>query len=207
MIIIIDYKLGNVLNAYNYFKKLDSNIKISSNKDEILNAKIVILPGVGAFEDAMNLLKEKEIDKILKIRARNNMPIIGICLGMQVLFESSYENGYFEGLKILKGSFKKFNSNKLRIPHMGWNNLIINKKNSFLKNLDNKYAYFVHSYYLTNYDDDYMLMYSEYIDKVPAIIKKGNIIAMQFHPEKSSTTGDIILENFRSELYDYLSSN
>ncbi|BEP28583.1 imidazole glycerol phosphate synthase subunit HisH [Helicovermis profundi] len=212
MLVIIDYKVGNILNAYNFFKDLDKDIKISSDKEEIMAADIVVLPGVGAFEDAMISLKNTGLDKVIKSLAKENKTIIGICLGMQVLFDKSYENGEFEGLGLLKGEFIKFNfkDSTIKVPHMGWNILKNNSigsvnelsnSNSLLTNdLEDKYAYFVHSYYLSNYNNEDLLLYANYNVKVPAMVRKNNIIGMQFHPEKSSDTGKLILNNLKKML-------
>jgi len=195
MILILDYGIGNVYNLKNAIKKIGYESIISSEIDEIINADIVFLPGVGAFKAAMENLKNNNLIDVLNKRKNANRPIVGICLGMQVMFEASYEDGYCEGLGYFKGVFKEFDI-KLKSPHMGWNELIVNKK-SFITEGFNKenYAYFVHSYYLTEYNNENLICYSDYEVKVPGIILKDNLIGIQFHPEKSSKVGLKILEN------------
>ena len=199
MIIILDYGLGNLYNLKNALKKIGFESKISSNRDEILNADILFMPGVGAFYEAMKNLKNKKLIDVLNKRNEKNLPIVGICLGMQLLFEESYEKKLTKGLGFLKGSLKKFDIS-LKIPHMGWNKLEF-KNNSFInKDLGSKsYGYFVHSFYLTDYNKKDLVAYSNYEVKVPAIVKNNNLIGIQFHPEKSSKDGLMILENIIKE--------
>lgn len=195
MIIILDYGLGNVYNLKNALLKIGYESKISSNPKDILEASILFLPGVGAFKSAMDNLKTKNLISILEKRNKMNLPIVGICLGMQIMFEDSYEDGYCKGLGFLKGSFNKFDIS-LNIPHMGWNNLIINKDSFITNNLeDDSYVYFVHSYYLTNYRANDLISFSNYEVLVPGIVNNDNLIGMQFHPEKSSSVGLKILSN------------
>lgn len=199
MIIILDYGLGNVYNLQNALASLGYDSKISRNPKEILDAAILFLPGVGAFKSAMKNLEDNNLIEILNKRNAEEKPIIGICLGMQVLFDDSYEDGYCQGLGYIKGTFKKFDID-LKIPHMGWNKLIKNKSSFVTKNLpDNSYVYFVHSYYLTDYSREDLIAYAEYAIDVPAIVGKNHLLGIQFHPEKSNKIGLKILDNLIKE--------
>lgn len=199
MIIILDYGLGNVYNLQNALTSLGYNSKISREPAEILDATILFLPGVGAFKSAMKNLNDNNLIEVLNKRNEEKKPIIGICLGMQILFDDSYEDGYCEGLGYINGTFRKFDID-LKIPHMGWNKLIENKPSFVTKNLpENSYVYFVHSYYLTNYNPKELISYAEYALKVPAIVAKDHLIGIQFHPEKSNKIGLKILDNLIKE--------
>lgn len=198
MIVIVNYGLGNVYNLKNAIQSIGYEAKISKCKQDILNADILFLPGVGAFQAAMDNLRKNDLIDVLNKRASDKKPIIGICLGMQILFESSTEGGYSKGLGFLKGAFKKF-SVDLKIPHMGWNALDIKKSNFISKGLKEKpYAYYVHSYYLTNNAPEDLIISSDYGVKVPGIVQKENIIGLQFHPEKSNQVGLQLLKNIIS---------
>lgn len=201
MFVIVDYKVGNIKNVITSFKKLGFEPFVSSDTEIIKNADVVILPGVGAFSDAMNSLRETGIDNAIRYRHDNNLFTIGICLGMQVLFDKSFENGEFKGLGILRGEFKKFEfaNTDLKIPHMGWNNLVIKMGDPLVKNISSDdYVYFVHSYYLKNYKEDNLLAYANYGCLVPSIIRDKNTIGIQFHPEKSSLVGEKLLNNIKN---------
>ena len=203
MVVIVDYKVGNILNVQNALKRVGLEPVMSSNPEEIMSADIVILPGVGAFKDAMDSLRNSGLDEVLKKRASENKMIIGICLGMQLLFDRSFEDGQWEGLGILKGDLERFNlkDKSLKVPHMGWNTLYKNREDDIIKDFkEGDYVYFVHSYYLTNYDEEDLVMYSTYEETVPAIVRKGNVIGMQFHPEKSGAAGAILINNIKSIL-------
>lgn len=198
MVIIVDYDLGNVFNVKNSLKAIGLESKFSSDPKEILKAKAVVLPGVGAFRDAIKNLKERDLIKALQERHKQGKFTLGICLGMQVMFEKSYEDGEYEGLGLLKGEFRRFETD-LVIPHMGWNDLLIGKEDPILENLPEKpYVYFVHSYVLGNFNQEDLVAYSEYDGVVPAIVRNKNTIGMQFHPEKSSKIGRQLLLNFKS---------
>jgi len=195
MIIILDYGLGNVYNLKNALAKLGYDSKISRDSEDILKASILFLPGVGAFKSAMANLENNNLIETLNQRNEEKKPIIGICLGMQVLFDDSYEDGYCKGLGYLNGTFKKFEID-LKIPHMGWNKLEESKKSFMTKDLpENSFVYFVHSYYLTAFNSDDLISYAEYAVDVPAIITKDHLIGLQFHPEKSNKIGLKILKN------------
>lgn len=190
---IIDYGMGNLKSVYNALKLLGLDPVITSNENEILKANGVILPGVGAFSDAINEIKRLKLDKTIK---KITVPFLGICLGMQLLFEKSYEFGEHEGLGILKGEIVKFKDNGLKIPHIGWNVLKFGKKCLiFDKIKDESYVYYVHSYYLST-KDDIVTGYTKYGDDIPIAVQKNNFYGVQFHPEKSGDIGLSILKRF-----------
>ena len=197
MIAIIDYGAGNLHSVANALTNIGAEYVITSGKSEILSADKIILPGVGAFADAMNGLKSMGLDKIIKEAVSLNKPILGICLGLQLLFEESEEGEGVQGLGVLKGKIVKIPDHGLKIPHIGWNNIILTKESKLLKDLGNEpYVYFVHSYYLKASDEDVVSAYTEYGERLDIAIEKGNIYATQFHPEKSGDTGIKILKNF-----------
>ncbi|HAE60860.1 MAG TPA: imidazole glycerol phosphate synthase subunit HisH [Eubacteriaceae bacterium] len=197
MIAIIDYGVGNLMNVYNSLKRLDMDAVITGDKKVIDNSSAIILPGVGAFKDAMDHLVDHDLVETVKNNASKGKYLLGICLGMQLLFERSYEDGNWEGLGLLKGEVVRFGQG-LKVPHMGWNELHINKPHPLINEIkDGEYVYFVHSYHLDpKYFDD-VLLYTDYGVKVPAVVCKDNVMGMQFHPEKSSTTGIKLLQNFK----------
>ena len=197
MIAIIDYGIGNLGSVKNALDYLGFDNVITSDKDVILNADKVILPGVGAFSDAINTFRERGFEEILNKVIENNKPVLGICVGMQMLFEYSYEYGKHKGLGIMKGEIIKFEThNKYKIPHMGWNQINVLDDNPLLKNMNGKDVYFVHSYYLP-YPNDYAIATTEYADtKYVSAVRKNNVYACQFHPEKSGDVGLQILKNF-----------
>jgi len=193
--IIIDYGLGNLDSVARAFEKIGVETKISRNKDEIINSNSIILPGVGAFRDAINSLKEMNLIPVIKEHVNKGKFLIGICLGMQLLYEKSYENGEYEGLGLIKGSVKKLEID-LKVPHMGWNNLKFYKNDEILNYInEDDYVYFVHSYYVNSSNDE-LLAYTNYGEIIPAIIRKDNIYGIQFHPEKSSNVGLNILKAY-----------
>ena len=198
MIAIMDYGIGNLGSVKNAFDYLGFESHITSDINEILNADKVILPGVGAFKDAIDTFKKYGFDKVIAELIKKNTPILGICVGMQMLFEKDYEYGIHDGLGILKGEVVKFDSNngEFKIPQMGWNQVHVTKENPLLKGIDGKDFYFVHSYYVTNNEED-TIAYTEYANvKYTCAVQKGNLFATQFHPEKSGEVGLKILKNF-----------
>lgn len=198
-ICIIDYGVGNIrsiCNALNYFKNI--NLKVSNNRNDILNSNGLILPGVGAFGSCMNNLKKNKVDIILNEAVLDlKKPILGICAGMQLMADSSEENGFHEGLKWIPGNVLKINTNKfLKIPHVGWNNLMnTNNKDIFNKKIQNKNFYFDHSYHFVT-DKENIIAETNYELQLVAAVKKNNIIGVQFHPEKSSMAGLSLFKNF-----------
>lgn len=194
MIGIVDYGLGNLSSIKNALNKLGFENKIVKTSEEIRNMDAIILPGVGAYRDAVKAIKEKNLEESIIEYAKSKKPILGICLGMQLLFEKSFEDGEYEGLKLLKGNVVKFKVDR-KIPHMGWNDLVFQRENNLLKYIsEGDYVYFVHSYYVDSMDD--VIAYANYEVKVPAIVGKDNIYGTQFHPEKSGDIGIKILRAF-----------
>lgn len=201
MIVIIDYGMGNLKSVKNALDFLGLKSKISSDLKDIQNAKALILPGVGAFPDAMDTIERLSLDEIIKKEVGKNKPLLGICLGMQLLFENGFEGIERKGLGLLKGSIVKMKDDKennIKIPHIGWNNLIYNKKDELFNSIEEgKFVYYVHSYFVQNYNDDDLVAYSEYGDnKIPGVVRCNNVMGAQFHPEKSGTVGLAILKNF-----------
>ena len=204
MIAVIDYGVGNLFSLLSSLNYVGLDTKLTNNIEEIKNAKGIILPGVGAFRDAIGNLEKYGLKETLISEAKKGKPFLGICLGMQMLFEKSYEYGEYEGLGLINGTveeIKKYISKNsdLKIPHMGWNSLIINdsfKDDKILKDVnDNEYVYYVHSYFAKT-DMKNIVAYSEYGTKIPGIVKNENVYGMQFHPEKSGDTGLKLLKNW-----------
>ncbi|MBX4271260.1 imidazole glycerol phosphate synthase subunit HisH [Clostridium estertheticum] len=196
MIGIVDYGVGNLNSVQNALKSLNILSIISSNAEEISKCRSIIVPGVGAFPDAIKNMKETGIDKIIIQAAKEGKPILGICLGMQLFFEESCEIEKCQGLGLLKGNIIKLEGS-IKIPHMGWNSLSFESNSPLLRGIEeNQYVYFVHSYYAVNCEEGIVNAYSIYEKKIPAIVSKGNIFGMQFHPEKSGDFGMKLLKNF-----------
>lgn len=195
MHVIIDYGMGNLASVQRAFEKLNVETKISNKIEDIKEAKSLILPGVGAFRDAIKALNDLNLSSVIKEEVSKGKYIIGICLGMQLLYERGYEYGDYEGLGLIKGSIKYLNVN-LKIPHMGWNNLKFKKDDLILKYIkEDEYVYFVHSYYADS-DNSELIAYAEYEKIVPAIVRNKNVYGIQFHPEKSGETGLNILKAY-----------
>ena len=199
MITIIDYGMGNLKSVYNALKKVNFDCQISSEVTDIEMADKLILPGVGAFKDAMDNLQN--LDLILPIRKKVNdgCPLLGICLGMQMLFDEGYECELRKGLGFIEGKIKLMNSKEnLKIPHIGWNRLEFNRENKILNNINKEsFVYYVHSFMATEMIDENLIAYSKYgVINIPGIVNKGNVYGMQFHPEKSGEVGLKILKNF-----------
>lgn len=198
MIAIVDYGVGNIRNVERAFLKLDMDVVVTRDTKVIDSSEVIILPGVGAYRDAMMNLKKYNLIDCLKRNVESGKLIFGICLGMQLFFEKSYEDGEYEGLGFLKGEIVRFPDSELKVPHMGWNNLIKIKDDPIGKNIsESDYVYFVHSYLLDSKDETEVVFWTDYGVKVPAVIRKGNIIGMQFHPEKSGDVGIQFLKNIK----------
>ena len=198
MIVIVDYGVGNIRNVERAFTKLGMEVVVTRDIELIDQATAIILPGVGAFRDAIQNLRKYDLVSCLKRNAEKGTWIIGICLGMQLLYDKSYEDDQYEGLGLLRGEIVKFDDSQLKVPHMGWNQLVKQQEDEIGKGLsDHDYVYFVHSYYLKNEDLESVIFTSSYGVDVPAIIRKNNIIGMQFHPEKSGEVGVKILSNLK----------
>ncbi|MBE6063068.1 MAG: imidazole glycerol phosphate synthase subunit HisH [Clostridium butyricum] len=201
MIVIIDYGMGNLKSVGNALNYLGLENTISDDVYEIRNSDGLILPGVGAFPDAMETIEKKGIDKVIKEEVKSGKPLFGICLGMQLLFEKSYEGVEKNGLGLIKGNIVKMyedKKNNIKIPHIGWNNLVYNKKHDIISNTEEgNFVYYVHSYYVQGYNDSDLIAYSEYgKNKIPSIVSHNNVMGAQFHPEKSGEYGLEILKNF-----------
>ena len=199
MIAIIDYGAGNIQSVYKALKFIGADCKVTSDKDEILNADGAILPGVGSFGDAMDTMTTRGIKYTIIEYTKSGKPFLGICLGLQLLFPESEETPGVKGLDIFKGTITKIpNQNRtLKIPHMGWNNISIKQKNGIFKGIEGEpYVYFVHSFYLKAQDKDIVAATTQYGVEIDAAVQKGNIIATQFHPEKSGEVGLKMLKNF-----------
>ncbi len=196
MIAIIDYGMGNLHSVKTALERLGFQGIATDKKEEILQASGVILPGVGAFGDAMDNLREKDLIPTIQQVIEKGTPFLGICLGMQLLFEASEEHGIHQGLGVFPGSVKLFKGD-FKIPHMGWNELTILQKNHFLlESLESGHVYFVHSYYAEVEDPSILLATTDYYGQVPAIVGAKNVIATQFHPEKSGKVGIELLKRF-----------
>lgn len=198
MIAIIDYDAGNIRSVEKAVRFLGEEAVLTRNRDVILSANKVILPGVGCFKDAMDNLAKYGLVEVINEVVKRNIPFLGICLGLQLLFESSEESPGVDGLGILKGTIKKIPSKAgLKIPHMGWNSLEFPNQTKLCKGLEKQsYVYFVHSFYLEAVDLESVAATTEYSVLIHAAIEKGNVYACQFHPEKSSDVGMKILKNF-----------
>lgn len=198
MIAIIDYDAGNIKSVEKAILALGEDVVITRNKDVILQADKVILPGVGAFGDAMRKLTTYGLDSVIRQVVQNKTPFLGICLGLQLLFERSDESVGVEGLSILKGEVVRIPDGAgLKIPHIGWNSLKYPNKGRLFEGIaEDAYVYFVHSYYLKAEDTDIVTATTEYGTLIHASVEKDNVFACQFHPEKSSDVGLKILKNF-----------
>lgn len=202
MLAIVDYNAGNTYNVQKAFAYLGVDTVLTADRDTILNATGIILPGVGAFKTAMNALHERDLVSTLQQAAKAGRPLIGICLGMQLLFDSSDEYGFCEGLGLIPGKVTELPPTPgLMIPHMGWN------ENSYVKltpatgsqpdfsQLDKQYTYFVHSYYAVT-EPEYITATADYGVAVPSVVQRDNVCGMQFHPEKSASVGIGLLREF-----------
>ncbi len=198
MIAIIDYDAGNLKSVEKALQHLGRDCKITRNAKEILEADKVILPGVGAFADAMEKLQKYDLIDVIHQVVDKKTPFLGICLGLQLMFESSEEGPGVKGLGLLPGKIVRFPEKEgYKIPHMGWNSIEIKKGAKILQGIGtNPYVYFVHSYYLQAADLDDVAATTEYITQVHASVEHDNIFACQFHPEKSGDVGLQILKNF-----------
>ncbi len=198
MIAIIDYDAGNIKSVEKALKTLGQEVVVTRDAEIILNADKVILPGVGAFGDAMGKLNAYGLVDVIHKVVEKKTPFLGICLGLQLMFESSEETPGVEGLKLLKGKIVKIPENgELKIPHMGWNSLHFQNNGRLFANLpQDSYVYFVHSYYLQAEEESIVKATTDYSTCIHASVEKDNVFACQFHPEKSSDVGLTILKNF-----------
>ncbi len=198
MIAIIDYDAGNIKSVEKALKRLGQEVKVTRDREEILHADKVILPGVGSFGDAMEKLVNYGLKDVIYEVVDKKIPFLGICLGMQLLFERSDETPGVDGLGILKGEILRIpETSGLKIPHMGWNSLEFHGNGKLFKGLPREpYVYFVHSYYLKAEEEEIVTATAEYGTCIHASVEKGQVFGCQFHPEKSSDIGIQILQNF-----------
>lgn len=198
MIAIIDYDAGNLKSVEKALNYLGEETIVTRDCRDILTADKVILPGVGAFGEAMERLRKYELDKVIHEVTEKQTPFLGICLGLQLLFAGSEENGGVEGLHILDGEIVRIPAKDgLKIPHIGWNSLHLQHQGKLFDGImEGAFVYFVHSYYLKAGDDQIVKASTEYGVDIHASVEQGNVFACQFHPEKSSSTGLQILRNF-----------
>ncbi len=199
MIAVIDYGVGNLFSLCSSLKYIGADVTVTSDAEQIRKADRIILPGVGAFADAIDKLRSKGLDKVIKEEAAAGKDMMGICLGMQLLFEKSFEYGEHEGLGLLKGSVVPMEGNLpegLKIPHIGWNQLEFIREHRLLSGInEGDCVYFVHSYYAQDCDDS-LIAATDYGRKITAAVARDNVMGCQFHPEKSGRTGLAILRAF-----------
>ena len=199
MIVIVDYGVGNLFSLCSSFKAIGAEVAVTSDPDVIRSADKIILPGVGAFGDAIRKLNDTGLDKIITEETKKGKKLMGICLGMQLLFEKSYEYGEHEGLSLLRGNVVPMENKipgELKIPHIGWNGLHFCKNHPLFKYIkEEDHVYFVHSYYAEDCEDS-LLATAEYGRELTAAVVKDNVAGMQFHPEKSGNVGLNILRAF-----------
>lgn len=195
MIAIIDYGMGNLHSVSKAVERLGYEARVTSDPQEILEAPGAILPGVGAFGDAMEHLRQTNLDEVVKFYAASGKPLLGICLGMQLLFSVGEEHGINEGLGLLPGRIVRFQGS-FKVPHMGWNKLQFSQPSPLLDGLEEGHVYFVHSYHAKPDDARHLLAVTDYHQPVTAIVGNGNVYGMQFHPEKSGELGIKLLGRF-----------
>ena len=198
MIGIIDYGMGNLKSICNALESINEEYLISAYKYDLRKCSGLILPGVGSFKEGMFNLRKDGLYSVVKEVAETGKPLLGICLGMQLLFEKGYEGEETKGIGLLKGKVIKMDEEKLRVPNIGWNSLNINKDDKLVKGLkEESYMYYVHSYYADEYNEEDLVASSDYYGlNIPGIVRRGNIIGVQFHPEKSGEEGIKLLKNF-----------
>lgn len=196
LISIVDYGMGNLRSVQKALEYIGEQAVITNDKEIIMKSNGIIVPGVGAFPDAMENLKKTGMDKVIISAAKENKPLLGICLGMQLFFESSDEVILKSGLGILKGKVTKLKAD-VKIPHMGWNSLSLKNKSPILNGtIQGSFVYFVHSYYVSCIDSKSLNAVCNYGVQIPAVISLNNIFGVQFHPEKSGEAGINMLRNF-----------
>ena len=207
MVGVIDYDAGNVRSVMKAVEKLGAEAVLTSDTRKLDECSSIILPGVGSFGKAMDNLRQRQLDTWLLRTVKEGRLLLGICLGLQMLFDRSFEDGEWKGLGLIPGDVVRFGKENdpdwddaLKIPHMGWNELVCNREDPIGDGIaKGEYAYFVHSYYARPADWDDVVYYADYSIRVPGVVRKDNVIGMQFHPEKSSDTGMRLLKNFLKE--------
>jgi len=196
LIAIIDYEMGNLKSVEKAFAKMGYDARVTDRIQVVKDAKALVIPGVGAFPDAMDQLERKGLIDAIRQDAVSGKPILGICLGMQVMFEKGFEGNEREGLGLLKGTIQRIPPG-VKIPHMGWNQLSFHQISPVLNGVENNtYAYFVHSYYADDVQKEDLVATTEYGIQIPAVVQRKNIIGLQFHPEKSSDKGLQMIKNY-----------
>lgn len=202
-ITIIDYGVGNLRSVQRAFEALGYETLVSRDKKDLKNADVLVLPGQGAFAEAKYHLEKFNLIDLVKDHILSQKPYIGICLGFQLLFETSEENGLHTGLGVIKGQVKAFKSNILKIPHMGWNNIMIKNDDADICNSlgDAPHVYFVHSYYVETPDESVICTTTDYGKEFVSSVQKKNLFACQFHPEKSGDVGLKILRQFLDSIH------
>jgi glutamine amidotransferase len=197
MIALIDYGIGNLRSVHKALSTVGADVILTDEPEHILAADKIVLPGVGAFGDGMAGLISRRLDEVLREIIQQDKPMLGICLGMQLLFDSSTELGEYPGLGFFPGKVRRFELNDLKIPQTGWNQLKIKKANTLLQGLESGcYAYFNHSYYCAGEIPSDVLATTEYGLEYASVVGRGNLYGVQFHPEKSQSIGLQILKNF-----------
>lgn len=198
MVAIIDYDAGNIKSVEKAMQLLGQDVAVTRDRETILGADKVILPGVGSFGDAMGKIRQYNLEEVIHQVVERKIPFLGICLGLQLLFERSEETPGVEGLGILKGEILRIPDQEgLKVPHMGWNSLELQNNGRLFRGIvQESYVYFVHSYYLKASDESIVTAATEYGTKIHASVEQGQVFACQFHPEKSSDVGIQILKNF-----------
>ncbi|MDA7025565.1 imidazole glycerol phosphate synthase subunit HisH [Bacillus sp. CLL-7-23] len=202
MIGVIDYGMGNLYSVSKALERIEAPYVISEKIEELQKADSYILPGVGAFRDASAILDNMNLKTFIQAAVSEGKLLLGICLGMQLLFEESAEQGISKGLGLLKGKVVKLaeqdqEGNRLKVPHMGWNSLSIHNNSPILTDSEQGYAYFVHSYYVSEMDEKALLASVDYGVNIPAVVGIENVYGVQFHPEKSGPVGMSILKRFK----------
>ncbi|WP_327054595.1 imidazole glycerol phosphate synthase subunit HisH [Geobacillus thermodenitrificans] len=201
MIGVIDYGMGNLYSVSKALERLGCPYIVSGDKEELARVRGLILPGVGSFRDAMHILRETGLADFIRSEVQDGTPLLGICLGMQLLFDESEENGPTEGLGLLRGRVVRFpgvtnDGEPYKVPHMGWNRLRFHRSSPLLDGVEEGYVYFVHSYYVVPGEEEVVLASSEYDVDVPAVVGRDNVFGTQFHPEKSGAVGMSILNRY-----------
>lgn len=197
MFAIVDYDTGNTLNLKKALNYENINNQLTADPDNILSADAIILPGVGAFKAAMDALQQRNLVEVIQKAAEKKIPILGICLGMQLLFDDSEEYGLNSGLSLIPGHIKRIpTTSGLKVPQMGWNQNQLQQPTSDFRSVDQQYTYFVHSYY-ADCDAKYIVSSADYGVQVPSIVQNQNVVGMQFHPEKSGQVGLNLLKKFQ----------
>ena len=198
MIAIVDYQMGNLRSVQKAFEKVGAEVEITSDPEQLRRAERIVLPGVGAFEDAIAELHRRSLVEPMRELIDQGVPFLGICLGLQLLFDVSHEGGRFDGMGVIPGEVVRFEDQPgVKIPHMGWNQAVIRQQAPLLAGIDEgAHFYFVHSYYVNPIDPGVVAMECEYHQRFCSMIWRDNIFATQFHPEKSQQAGLQLLKNF-----------